>query len=297
MATTSWSYDDKAMKEDLMNVLNNLTPTETQLMTGLGKTKASSIRHEILIDTLTAVKANAQIEGASISYNTITHPARIVNHCQIFQQGFKVSDTERAIDTAGFDDRYNYEKIKALKMLKNDAEYSLMRGSMVSGSGSAARMLRGIKAALSLISAQSGVSVSEAIFNDYLQLVWDSSSTEVNAVYGDMYMKRKISGFTAGATKNVETTDRRLVNAVDIYQADAAHMVKLFAHRHVTISGTDTNHDFVGINEDLFKVAFLRQPELKEAQDGGDYSGGSYVMELTLEDRHYNGGFSAFAHL
>lgn len=293
-------YDNVAgaVREDLLDLLTNLSPKNTQLISGLGTSTAKSIRHEWLVDTLSAVKLNAQIEGQAITYHNLTNPARLVNYTQIFKQGYKVSDTEVAVDEAGFEDRYNIEKTKALALIKNDMEYSLIRGSMASGSGTGARQLRGVKASLSLITAQSGVSMTETMLNDYLQLVWDNTSTEVNAIYTDMYMKRKISAFTANSTRNINADDRRLVNAVDVYEADAAKMVKLFAHRYVSISGTDTNHGVVGINEDMFKVAYLRKPVTKEENGtGADFSGGNIITELTLENAHYNAGFWADQHL
>jgi len=286
-----------AVREDLLDLLTNLSPKSTQLGSGLSTTTAKSIRHEWLIDTLSAVKLNAQIEGQAITYHELTNPARLVNYTQIFKQGYKVTGSLEAADEAGFDDRYNYEKTKALALIKNDMEYSLMRGSLASGSGTGARQLRGVKASLSLITAQSGVSMTETMLNDYLQLVWDNTSTEVNAIYCDMYMKRKISGFTAGSTKNINADDRRLVNAVDVYEADAAKLVKLFAHRYVSISGTDTNHGVVGINEDMYKIAYLRKPITKEEDGtGADYAGGNIITELTLQNDHYNSGFWADEH-
>lgn len=288
---TTYEVVGGSLKEDLLEIITNLSVTETQLVSGLGTSAASSIRHEWLLDTLTAAKANAQIEGENITYHTLTNPSRLYNYTQIFKQGFKVSDTQRAVDEAGFDDRYSYEQVKALKMLKHDMEYALMRGSLASGTSAAARYLRGLKASLSLISNSSGTSLSETAFNDYLQLVWDNASTEVNAVYCPMYMKRKISGFTGGSTKNVEAADKRLINAIDVYEADAAHLVKIFPHRYATVSGTDTNYDILGIDEDLFKVAYLRKPFVKEEPTGGDYTGGNFITELTFENRHYNAGF------
>jgi len=288
--------DDNAIREDLLSVLTNLTPTETQLVSGLAVSTAKNIHHQYLIDTLDSVKVNAYIEGVDASFQDTTHPQRISNTCQIFREPFRVSDTERSVDTAGFSDRYAYEATKALKELKNDMEYALMRGSLICGDATAAaRQLRGIKRGLSLVTAQSGVSLTETILNDYLQNVWDEG-TEVNALYGGMYMKRKISSFTAGATKNVDIKDRRLVNAVDIYEADAARLVKLFAHRYVYVSG-DTNYDVVGINEDLFKVAYLRKPFTREIAKTGDADKGEVVTEVTLENLHYNAGFWSSQHL
>jgi hypothetical protein len=110
-----------------------------------------------------------------------------------------------------------------------------------------------------------------------------------------MYIKRKISGFTAGSTKNINAADKRLINSVDIYEADAAKLCKLFAHRYV--SAGDTNHDLVGINEDMFKVAYLRKPNTIEVPKSGDWTGGAVIAELTLENAHYNAGFAALTHL
>ena len=291
MGDTAYVVDDKAVREDLLSVLTNLTPTDTQLVTGLGTSEAKSTRHEWLTDTLSAVKSNAYIEGVDASFADVTNPTRLLNYTQIFRQGYKVSDTERAVNTAAFDDRFAYEGVKALKMLKNDMEYSIMRGTLACGAGSStAGTLKGIKNWLDLASSESGVTLSESKLNDYLQLVWDNG-TEVDEIYGDMYMKRKISGFTAGATKNVNITDRRLVNSVDVYEADAAKLVKLFAHRHVSISGTDTNHDLVGINSDLFRVAYLRKPQDREIPRTGDSTKGEVLTEMTLECLHEDGGF------
>lgn len=295
--TLAYTYQDEAMREDLLSILTNLSPTETQLVSGLPTSKADQIRHEWLVDTLNSVKANAQLEGADATYHTITDPTRLYNYTQIMKQGFKVSDTERDVNTASFNDRYTYEQTKALKLIKNDMEYALMRGSLASGQTGTARQLRGVKASLSLITAQSGVSLTEAILNDYFQLVWDNAATEVNAVYCPMYMKRKISGFTAGSTKNVNAADKRLINSVDIYEADAARLVKLFAHRYVSISGTDTNYGLVGLDEDKYRIAYLRKPKITESAKVGDWTGGNIIAELTLENLHYNAGIWADAHL
>lgn len=288
MAST-YTYDDGARREDLLDIITNIDPQETQLLSGLGTSTAKDIFHQFSIDTLKSVGTNAFIESVDASYADRTDPTRLNNVCQIVRVGYDVSDTEREINAAGFNDRYSYEGQKALKEWKNDAEFALVRGSLACGSGSAARRLRGLKNSLSLVTSQSGVSLTEVILNDRFQNVWDNG-TEINAIYSGMYLKRKISGFTAGSTKNINSDDKRLVNSVDVYQADAAKMVKLFAHRYVTISG-DTNYDLVGIDEDKIKVAYLRKPFTRELAKTGDSTKGEVVGEMTLEVRHYNAGF------
>ena len=293
MAST-FSYEDNARREDLLDIITNLDYKENQLMSGLGTSSAKDVLHQWLTDTLKTVGFNNYVEAADASYPDRTDPARLLNYTQIVRVGFDVSDTERALNQAGFNDRYSYETQKALKEWKQDAEFSLVRATLVCGADATARQMRGIKDWFTShnITNASGVSLTEALLNDRLQDVWDDG-TEVNAIYTDMFMKRKISAFTAGSTKFTENTDRRLVNAVDVYEADAARMVKLFAHRYVTIAGTDTDHDVIGLDEDKWKVAYLRKPIVRELAKTGDSTKGEVVGELTLECLHQDAGFLA----
>jgi len=289
MSIKAYSYDDSAIREDLLNEIQNLSPRETQLSSGLGTTTAKGVMHEYLIKSLASVGANAYVEGADASYD-VSNSSRLYNYTQIFLKGWQITDTDIATNRAG-GDRKAEEIGDKLAELKNDIEYALMRGTLVTGSGSACRSLRGLKQSLSLITNASGASMSESTFNDYLQMVYDNTNTEVNAVYCPIYIKRKIAGFTGAATdKNVSVDDRRLVNSVDVYASDAASLVKLFKHRYVTVSG-DTNYDIVGLDENYAKVAYLIKPHNEEVARSGLASKGYVTSELTLEVLHPEAGF------
>lgn len=291
----SYVVNNQAVREDLMAILTNLTPTDNQLVSGLGTSKASSTRHEWLMDTLMAVKTNAFAEGALATEHTLTNPERLLNYTQISRQGFYVSDTERAVNTAAFNDRYAYESQKAMKIVKNDMELALMAGSLLCGSASIVGQVKGIKNWLTMSTSQSGISFSEAIFNAYLQKVWEEG-TEVNAAYLPMTLKRRVASWIGAATnKNISVSDKRLINSVSIYEADAASLVKLFAHRHVNVGAV--NNDAVLINEDLFKIAYLRKPFIRELSKRGDSTDGEVVVEYTLECLHPVGGILGKAHL
>lgn len=277
----AYTYDDAARREDLLDVMRNIRPLETALVSGLAVGTAQNTLHEWVVKSLQSVAHNAQVEGADATYNTLTNPTRIVNVTQIFKKGFQVSDTERAVDTAGFNDRYTLEATEALTALKNDMELAVLRGSIASGSGSAVRQLRGVKLSLSLLCVNSSVSLSETMLNNNFQTVWEAG-TEVSAVYVGMRLKRRISGFTANSTKNINSADRKLVNAVEVYEADAAQMVKLYPHRYVNL-GTDSSYDLVAINEDYFKVSYLRKPFTRELARTGDATKGEVVSEATIE--------------
>jgi hypothetical protein len=296
MAQPSSYYTDSSVREDLLDVITNLTPTETQLMTGLQTTTAKSVRHEWLKDTLEAAKFNSYIEGAAASY-AVTDPTRLINYCQIIRQGYSVTDTQEALDHAGISDRKAYEASKAMKCWKNDAEFSILLNSLNCGSASVARTMNGIYQWVALTNAtnQSGISMTEANLLDYLARCW-SQGTEVDEVYVGAVLKRRIDGFTAGSTKTVPAADKRLVNAVDVYESSYAPIVKIFLHRYVnSAAGTAAianAGNIIGIDASLYAVSYLRKPIMRDIARVGDSEEGEIVGELTLEDRSNGlGGF------
>jgi hypothetical protein len=299
MATNgvNFTYPDGARRESLLDIVVNIDPTEQQLVSGLQRSSASNTLHEWVLDTLEAVGVNAQFEGGAAPTDGASNPTRAQNITQIFAKTAVVSGTEQAVNRVG-GDRMAYEVTKKLKALKNDIEYALVRGSIASGvastSGSgSARQLKGIKGWITTNSVNySGATLTETVLNDMFESVWTGSGKEVNAVYTSMKGKRRISSFTAGATKNVETTDKRLVNSVDVYQSDAASMVKLFAHRYVTVSGDYTaaatpGFDVLALNEGSWAIAYLagREPKTTDLAVTGDSVSKEIVTELTLEAR------------
>lgn len=286
----TYTYDDAANREDLLDIITNLDYKEYQLTSGLSTGTADNILHQWLKDTLKTPGTNAYAEGTDASYQDRTDPTRLTNWTQIVRIPFSVSDTERRVVSAGFNDRYTYESTKAMKEWKQDLEFAVLRGSMACGTGSAARQMKGIKNWVSNSTAPSGVSLTETMLNDYLQNVWEDG-TQVNAIYAPIYLKRKISGFTAGTTKFTTADDKRLTNAVDVYQADAASMVKLFKHRFMSGQSGDINYDLLGINEEFFRVDYLRKPSIRELAKTGDATNGEIVGEATVAALHNDAGF------
>jgi hypothetical protein len=303
MATNgvNYTYPDVARRESLLDVIINIDPTEHQLVSGLQTSSATNTLHEWITDSLEAVGNNAQAEGADAPTDVAGEPSRVQNVTQIFAKTAKVTNTESAVNRVG-GDRMAQELVDKLKALKNDIEYALVRGSIASGvasnSGSGSgRQLKGIKnwfdgTATTNTSNYSGATLTETVLNDMFQTVWENSNKEVNAVYTTMKGKRRISGFTAGSTKNVDAMDKRLINSVDVYESDAARMVKLFAHRYVTVAGDYTaaatpGFDVLALNEGTWAIAYLqgREPQTFDLAVTGDAKAKEIVTELTLEAR------------
>lgn len=297
MATngTNFTYTDAARREDLLDVLTNIDPVEDRLFKLLGKTTAYNTLHEWPVDTLEAVGDNAQSEGSDAPADAATDPTRLVNITQIFAKTARVSGTEQAVNSAGFSDRMAYEITKKMKAMSNDIELALVRGSIASGvatTASGARRLKGIKNWITTnASNYSGATLTETVFNDMLEASWNNGGN-INSAVTSMKGKRRISGFTAGTTKKIDSDEKRLVNSINVYESDAAGTVKILAHRMVTRSGdygttATPGFDVLLLQDDTWKVAILqgREPKTKDLAVTGDYVAKEILTELTLESR------------
>ena len=290
------TYDDVSRREDLLDLITNVDATEDTLMSDFGTSTANNTLHEYLGDTLKSVGDNAQAEGATPTYADRTDPTRMNNKTQIVRVDFQVSGTEDAVNKAGMDTRFAYEMRKAMVEWRNDAEFALMRGSSASGASGTARRLDGVKQCISTVAtAQSGVSLNETQLNDYIENTWNVSSGVVDTIYVPSRLKRRISGFTGGATKQVQVEDKKLINTVDVYTSDfGTHNVKL--HRYTYQSG-DNNYDIVGLQTKYWKVAHLRRPKFEELAKTADAKNGIILGELTLESLAQKANFKATGHL
>lgn len=299
MANTikAWSYDDKAIREDLLDVMTNIDPTEHNFQDLIGSSKAEAVLHEWPVDALDTPGDNAAVEGADAGTASMTNPTRVQNLTQIFTKPYIVTGTELAVNQAGFSNRKSYEITKKLKSLKNDIELTLVRGSSVTGSGTnTASRLKGAKNFITTNStSQSGVSLSEAILISYLSLAWTNGGRVDNLLVGAT-LKQRISGFSANNTRYVGADEKKLVNTINLYATDfGAEVVEVKLHRYMTLAG-DVNNDIMGIQADTWATAWLRKPFNKDLAPTGDAEKGELIAEGTLEARAEKANFLGIKH-
>ena len=63
VANTFQTYTAIGNREDLSDIIYNISPTDTPFMSSIGKEKATGVLHEWQTDALRAAGANQQIEG------------------------------------------------------------------------------------------------------------------------------------------------------------------------------------------------------------------------------------------
>ena len=275
------THMDASRAEDVVDLITNVDYKSTPLYSGLSESTAMNTLHEWLTDTFATSADNAQVEAGDASTTDLTQPSRANNVVQMFRKNIVVSDTERAVRVYGASDPYTYQMQKAMVELARDIEKALMAGTRASGASGTARRLAGVVASITTnaTARSSGTSLSETEFNDIMKGVWDAGTdSNPDEVYVGSYLKRVISGFTAGSTKFTEVTDRRLTNVVDVYEGDFG-VHKLFKHREVP---TNT---VVALDSSKWRVAYLngRRPKHIPLAKTGSATKGMIEGELTLE--------------
>src|SRR3990167_10772306 len=134
MAYGLQTYDDKVRREDLLDLITDVSPDENPLSTMLGTTTATQTLHEWAEDYLARPTSVASsIEGAAATYSDLSQPGRRNNITQIISTTFRVSGTEKAVSVAGMSDPVAYQAGKNLTDWKNKLEFSLIRATVASG--------------------------------------------------------------------------------------------------------------------------------------------------------------------
>ena len=92
------TYQTVGIREDLADIIYSISPTETPFMSGVAKTSATNTSHQWQTDSLADVAANAAVEGASISYGTMSATTKLTNNTQISTKAIQVSGTNDAVN-------------------------------------------------------------------------------------------------------------------------------------------------------------------------------------------------------
>ncbi len=253
-ASAFLTYDAAGNREDLLDVVTNISPLETPMLTAFKKVKASARLVEWMTYALAAAASNAVIEGADYSFSKPTARTRVTNYTQILQETWEVSETQEAVDKAGVESEYSWRMQNAIKELARDIEYALVNGTGNSGASGTARELKGVLAFITTNvetgSATGTQALTESLFNDVLQTAYDSGGNP-DTVYANGWQKRKISAFSTPSTRNIDAEDKKITAAIDIYESDFG-LLKITLDRYMPI-------DQVAILEsDKWGVANLR---------------------------------------
>jgi hypothetical protein len=302
------SYDAVGIREDLSDVIYNVSPEETPLYSKASKTKASNTLVEWQTDSLRASAANAHIEGDATTAEARTATTRLGNYTQIFKNAVVVPDTDEGLDKAGRAKEIAYQTLKIAKEQKLDIEKALFdNNARAAGNSTTARELAGVPAWLTtntVFGANEGAdptgdgtdartdettavtAFSQAKFDTVMQSIWEEGG-KPDTVYLSAFQMNVALGFTGNNNQRsaVQAGDERVIKSLAVY-------VTPWGTVEFMPSRENRSRDVYIMQDDMWEIAVLRATKNVAMAKTGDNTTRQVVTELTLcaKNEAANGG-------
>lgn len=297
---TYQTYQAVGQREDLIDVIYNISPTDTPFMNSIGKTNATARLHEWQTDSLAAVNVNnAAIEGADASSATLSPTVRLGNRTQISQKTIKISGTLDTVNKAGRRSEKAYQLAKASGELKRDMEAILLSNQVAAdGNGSStARTLGGLQTWLNSNYNGTGTAGSggttarvtgtdRAFTNTLLNNTMQSCYTNGGSptmLFVTPAQKVVASTFTGVATRYRDVPanqQAQIIAAADVYVSDFG-IIQIVPDRF--IPNTDSDDCAFLVDTEMASVAYLRPFQTNELAKVGDSEQTQLLVEYTLQ--------------
>ncbi len=273
------TYQAASNHEDLTDVLTKIGDMTTPAYAKLRKVAAKNTTHEWSTYEHDSVAVNAQVEGASFQYGTLTAPSRLSNYTQIFSKTFQVSNTQQAVDPAGMEDEYAFRVQVALEALGRDIEYALINGTANSGASGTGRRAKGILAFItSNISTGTGTgrALTEAELNSTIQSAYDDGGRP-DWLLCSYTQQSKIAALMS-SNREYNDGNTTFTSQVLVYQSP-------FGRLAVEGDSQIAADTITVLQKDMWAVAQLRPVKKMDTPETADAKNGVVIGELTLEGR------------
>ena len=298
---TYQTYTAIGQREDLTDVIYNISPTSTPFMSSIGKTKATATFHEWQTDALAAPALGGAVEGADASTMTASPTSRIGNRTQIFTKSVSVAGTLEAVDKAGRKSEKAYQMAKVSAELKRNIELTLLSNQIAAvGDSSTARTMGGLQAWLSSngdfgtdgVAGSGGTTArtngtnrtfTETILKTVVAEVYTSGGSPKVLMVNPAH-KQVVSAFAGiAAQRYMAPSDQptTIIGAADVYMSDFG-TISVVPNRFMNSTNAGNETAFV-VDPDMAAVAYLRPFETIELAKTGDAEKTQLLAELTLE--------------
>jgi hypothetical protein len=298
---TYQTYTAIGQREDLSDVIYNISPTSTPFMSSIGKTKATATYHEWQTDSLAAAALGGAVEGADASTITASPTTRIGNRTQIFTKSVAVAGTLEAVDKAGRKSEKAYQLAKVSAELKRNIELTLLSNQVsAAGNSSTARTMGGLQTWLSTngdfgtdgVAGSGGTTArtdgtdrtfTETILKTVVAEVYTAGGTPKVLMVNPAH-KQVASAFAGIAAQrymapsNEPTT---IIGAADVYMSDFG-VISIVPNIFMNSTNAGDETAFL-VDPDMAAVAYLRPFQTIELAKTGDSEKTQLLAELTLE--------------
>lgn len=287
-ATTTTVSNTSGLAEDFEDIIFDVSPTDTPMLTMAKRKKATARYHQWQTDSLAAASSNIAEEGADATYATAAQTTTLGNYLQISRKTVDISRTLDIVNKYGRKSEVALQLMKRGKELKRDMEFTICRNqasanatarasagweTMISGNlvransaQTADYSVRGFSAA-SWTAPEDGslVTFIEADLVSALGLAWDDGG-DPSVIMMSKKNKNLFNAFAGIATKynEVKGASQAIVSgAADMYVSSYGnHAVKLNRYMRDTA--------VFCIDPEYISVAYLDGIKKKKMAETGD---------------------------
>lgn len=298
VSNTFTSFDSKGIREELSNVINNISPEEVPLQSNIGSKNVSNTYFEWQSDSLAAVSTTAVIDGDDVaSFDATSATTRLGNYTQILRRTVIVADNLGAQNAAGRNDEFAFQIAKRGRELKRDLEATLcLNNAKVAGNSSTARETAGLGAwiATNDVFGTGGASptgdgsdartdgtqadFTETMLKSAMQAAYTAGGQPTILMVGP-FNKTQVSGFAGIAAQRYQAPSdapTTIIGAADVYLSD-------FGTLQVVPNRFQRERDAFLLDPEYAAVAYLRPIQKVDLAKTGDASKAMLLVEAGLE--------------
>lgn len=287
------TYDQVGIKEDVSDVISNISPTATPFQSLVKTERVSNTVFQWQEDELASVAfENAKVEGFTATDDTLSSTTMRQNYTQIMAKVINISATSDAVSTYGRAKETAYQLAKKSAELKREFEFHLVGKAQDAdgGNSSTARTFANAFGADvdsdDVIDASVTVDANGALTEqDILDVNQDLYEAGAEASYimvkpADSLI---VAGFAAasGRTRDFGAT-KGIVNAVDLY-------VSPFGEQKVIINRFIKATEALVFDPKMWSIAVLRPWTREMLAKAGDSERHLIVGEYSLKHKNYKG--------
>lgn len=295
---TYQTYQTVGIKEDISNIISNISPTKTPFQSGIGSETVDNTLFQWQEDSLRAVAANAQVEGADATFITAAPTVMRNNRAQIFTEAVQVSGTLDRVSKYGRAKEMAYQMAKSGAQLKRDLENAFV-GSITSASAGSAAVAATMAGYIQQVGAgnvtyMGAVSaITEAKLLANLQAVFNSGA-DPDTIMVTPANSLVVAAFAsaAGRYRTIDTGAKGsqdvIVNVVNLYVSPFGE-TKVVINRFLRTTNAGANGYTLVYDTSMWSKAVLRPWSREALAKTGDSSKQMLVGEFSLKHKNYLG--------
>jgi len=294
MATFFKTYDQVGKKEDISDVISNISPTKTPFQSLIKTERVNNTLYQWQEDSLAAVADNAQIEGFTAADSDMAPTVMRANYTQILQKTVNVSATADVVSTYGRAKETAYQLAKKADELKRELEYHLVGKTQNAAVGNGTSTARTFANAFGTDTASAAVINADVTVTQVSTALTEASILSVcqkmyEAGSEGKYIMIKpadsliVANFAAASGRTRDfSTETKLVNVVDLY-------VSPFGEQRVILNRFLKATEALVFDPAMWSLVTLRPWTRELLAKTGDFDRHLIVGEYSLKHKNYKG--------